>query len=517
MARADTARGAQPSPLLIVLTTVVAVFATATAVRYLDQPLLEAHAFRQTQTALTSFWMMQEGWQLAYQTPVGGYPWAIPFEFPIYQALAAGIAGVGRVSLDAVGRILSFMFLIGCAWPAWRIARRLALPPRVVWVFCALLWSSPTYLFWGRSFMIETAALFFAFAAVAFTIDLVEPHPRWSSALGAAAFGTLALLQKITTAGPILAILACVWFGARLRRPVTSPSRGEHTKALIAFGIPLLLAAAWTLYSEQVRALNPLGAQLSSSELRQWTFGTLDQKWSLATYVTVVWQRVFVQSAGGVLGAALLLGALTWPNAPRMRLLLLTALGGFFAPIVIFTNLHLVHDYYQASCVLFLTAALAVAVAEWLPRVARHDAAPLVATCLLVISNLLAFDATYGGAIRASFHEDRDRTLAMAKVLRESTPTNSAFIAFGNDWSSDLAYYAQRKSFTVPAFFRDYSTVWMDPARFVGGAPLAAIVTCPATGGPTIEDVEQRARLEATWHLVRVVNCRLLIRKDGDH
>ncbi|WP_277186089.1 hypothetical protein, partial [Caballeronia sp. BR00000012568055] len=48
-------------------------------IEFRSQPLLGLHAFRQTQTALTSYWACKQGVQLSYWTPVAGFPWAIPF------------------------------------------------------------------------------------------------------------------------------------------------------------------------------------------------------------------------------------------------------------------------------------------------------------------------------------------------------------------------------------------------------------------------------------------------------
>jgi hypothetical protein len=47
----------------------------------LFQPLLDPFSFRQTQTALTTYWLVRGGPIFAYETPMGGYPWSIPFEF----------------------------------------------------------------------------------------------------------------------------------------------------------------------------------------------------------------------------------------------------------------------------------------------------------------------------------------------------------------------------------------------------------------------------------------------------
>jgi hypothetical protein len=47
----------------------------------LDKPLLGPHSFRQTQTAISAFYMAQDPWMfLDYITPVLGPPWKIPME-----------------------------------------------------------------------------------------------------------------------------------------------------------------------------------------------------------------------------------------------------------------------------------------------------------------------------------------------------------------------------------------------------------------------------------------------------
>lgn len=56
----------------------------------MDQPLTGMFYFRETQTALSDYWMTQGGPKLIYETPVTGFPYKIPFEFPLFQWLAAG-------------------------------------------------------------------------------------------------------------------------------------------------------------------------------------------------------------------------------------------------------------------------------------------------------------------------------------------------------------------------------------------------------------------------------------------
>src|ERR1700730_19303248 len=89
---------ASNSPWLRFLSALLALaFVHALVVLFLgiDKPLLDLHYFRQTQTALSAYWILKGGPWLAYETPVLGFPWAVPFEFPVYQLLAAGVAWLG--------------------------------------------------------------------------------------------------------------------------------------------------------------------------------------------------------------------------------------------------------------------------------------------------------------------------------------------------------------------------------------------------------------------------------------
>jgi hypothetical protein len=501
---------------LKLIMVVVVLYATAVAVRYAGQPLLEAHGFRQTQTAITAFWIIRDGWRLAYETPVAGYPWSIPFEFPFYQTLVAVIAKLGQFPLDPVGRLVSFAFLLGCAWPASSIAARLTFPRQVVWVFCALLWSSPIYLFWGRTFMIDTAAVFFAFAAISYGLDLFTPPPRWRSVILCALFGAAATLQKATTGAPVVLVLSCLYFVHWYRRGrLRIPRVQEIATVLCAFGLPVLVAIAWNLYADTIKGRNPLGAQLTSAAISKWVFGTLEQRLAPSTYVKVVWDRLIAPNAGGILGTLLIGAAALLPAPARVRGVTASALSLCALPILLFTNLHIVHDYYQLSCALFLIAALALAIGVWIPSVLRHPVVVPALTSLVVISNLHAYFIGYGPIARQVIEIPQSRILTVAAIVRENTPPDSGFVAFGEDWSSELAYYAQRKSFTVPEFFTDYARAWREPSRFLGDIPLKALVVCPSKSGPTLADATRRSESEPHWTLVEVSGCGVLIDRTG--
>src|SRR5215211_4978027 len=47
---------------------------------------MPGHEFRQTQTAIISYYIdQQNNFSVHYETPIMGKPWEIPLEFPLYE------------------------------------------------------------------------------------------------------------------------------------------------------------------------------------------------------------------------------------------------------------------------------------------------------------------------------------------------------------------------------------------------------------------------------------------------
>lgn len=498
-------------------------FSAYITIRYIQQPLADAHAFRQTQTALTSYWMLQEGWALAYQTPVAGYPWSIPFEFPIYQAAVAATAALTGFDLGAVGRFISFLFLVACAWPAFAISRRLNLPNTVPWVFCALLWTSPLNVYWGRTFMIETAALFFSLACIPYAIDFIRRVGGWRSVSLFWLFATAAVLQKATTGGPVLLFLALSAAFLQVR------VKGFGFQALqrlivpaVIISIPLVIGLAWAHYADIVKTANPFGSQLTSKALTTWNFGSLAQKLDFETWRLVIWERSLVWNAGGWVGLMLLV--LPWFGGPehrRFAWLSLAAVALFLLPVLIFTNLHFVHEYYQVACVAFLLGALAIVIGAWLKTVTGTMMIVPIVTIVIILSNLAHFNSSYGIVAARALDELDPRSVQTYKVgryLREVTRPETGLVVFGSGYSSEIAFQAQRKTMAVPPWFTEYKELWESPQNYLGDLELAAVVICPAydvfpniKGFPDLVDLKTRMEKEPEWVHRTVHGCELLL------
>ncbi|HVT45784.1 MAG TPA: hypothetical protein VMT00_15500 [Thermoanaerobaculia bacterium] len=500
-----------------VLAAMTAAIAAWVAVRYAAQPLLEWEAFRQTQTALTSYWMIREGWQIPYQTPVLGYPWEIPYEFPIYQTIVAAIARLGGLHLDPVGRLVSFAFLLACAWPAFSTARRLELPPETAWIFSALLWSSPLYLFYGRAFLVETAAVFFTLAAIPYALDLRDSSPSWRSAFLFSAFASLAMLQKLFTAFPMLVVMLLVLLVSHLRTSrFAIPSWRRMAVVTTAFAIPFAFGGLWTRYADLIRGRNPYGALTTVATQSTYYLGTLADRFDLVLLKTIFWDRVVTRNAGGLVGAAVVIGALLLGDR-RSKAILLVCLLLFALPVLLFIRVHHYLDYYQVSSAVFLAAAVAVATIVWSARTGGRRIAALL-VLVMIGWNLFAFSRGYGRHVRKELSVGRTRALAVGDVIRRYTPPESGVVVFGllvhegpshpvTTWSSEIAYYSERKALTVEDGFEPH--VWHDPASFLGGKELGAIVVCAREDRARYNEVISRYSVRGEPRVYDVGECQV--------
>ena len=409
---------------------ILAVLAAAClAVAYAGQLPLEAHSFRQTQTALTAYWFTREGVKLAYETPVAGYPWSIPFEFPIYQYAVAAVSLLSGLSVSAAGRLVSFACLVLCIPAVHAINKRLSLPPAVLSVFVALTFSTPLYVFWGRSVMIETAALLLAILAIKFFLDFLLGGRSLRHLLLFSAFMTLCMLQKITTGLPVLMVLGAVLAIAEVANFRSAGAAGLRRYAVIAiwFLLPLAAGVAWTQYADSVKLANPLGAALVSGRLAAWNWGTLSQRLSSAFWFDLIALRLLTGTMGLILGPAILLWCFASKSSRRINYIIASALSLGLLPLFLFANLHIVHSYYQVSNAIFLIYALAAAIGAVLLPVAGKGPAILLFLAVMG-ANYSTLLLEFLPKMTETF-DSTHKTVAVGEILKREVPPEGQFVA----------------------------------------------------------------------------------------
>ncbi len=403
-----------------------------------NRPIADFNPWRQSQTALVAESILASGPSLAYPVPVLGPDWSIPFEFPTYQALVAGLSWLTPITLESSGRLISlaafYLTLVGAGVLLRRVLR---VGPELPFVL-ALPLLAPTYISWSRAFSIESTALALGvWFLVAFHRWLARPAPLAGICL--AFLGALAGVTKATTfAGCLAATLPIAFL---LRRSGTAPAlshlRGFAITCVVAYLLPVAATFLWTGYSDGIKASQPLTATLTSEALRIWNYGTIDQRLSVET-----WRR-FELFAGNLFinRINILFALLCVALFPRWRWALLVLAGLFITPPLVFTNLYFAHDYYWYANGLFIVLALGLAFAPLVsdPRV------PLTAgvlTCVLVFYQ-------YRNA-HASWYLPKQRTelspaLPLAQAINQRLATDSYCVVYGFDWDPTLAYHSKRR------------------------------------------------------------------------
>lgn len=489
-------------------------FAAFVALYYSGQPLLEQHAFRQTQTALTSYWFIKDGFSLAYLTPVGGAPWTIPFEFPLYQYIVSVISMLTGLDLGAVGRVTSFVFLALCVLPAKSICKKLSFDNVVLYFFVAFLFSTPIYLFWGRTFMMETAALFFAVVAIDYFVSFVRTRAKLDAGLFVF-FIVLSVLQKATTGFAVLAVMAFVFLFYELHKNsdlFKSITPQNVFWCLVLFAVPLAIGYGWTRYTDIVKVKSEFGTSITSAALSKWNWGTFDQRFSSKLYEDVLWGRVLKDNFSGFVGVLLVFAALFCSRSVILKRAIGVSLVLGLAPFLIFTNLHLIHNYYQSANVLFLVFALALAFGERLQANQQGKGWFFCIFLALMINNYIAFANGYFVNVKDTYTTGNSKDLGIASVLKHSLRSDQAFVAFGNDWSSALSYYSERKSFTVPSWFKGYDAVVKNPSSFLGQAELGGEVICPDARKPHVQHLSILVA-DPQWKVSEVAGCYVAVQK----
>ncbi len=501
------------SPWLAGMALLCLAFAAWIAIRYAGQPPLDWFSFRQTQTALSAYWVASTGFKLAYETPVVGPPWSLPFEFPLYQWIVSAASRLLHVPLDATGRLTSFAFLLLTLLPARAITRLLDLPDRVWWLFVALLLSSPLYLYWGRSFMIETAAVFFAVAAIRQFLELRQPQAGPRNMVLFMLWMALAMLQKSTTALPVLAVLGLVlatdWLRALAARK--GLPWNDVAKYAMLFLVPFAIGVWWTVFTDHVRAVHPLGQPLSTTALHAWFWGTLEQRMSIELYRDVLWHRMVEGNLGGVLGGLAIVAAFVLRGPRHAKAALAWSLVLGVLPLFVFTNLHMVHSYYQTGNMIFLLYGLAIALGALLAVALPVRGLAVALGALVVASNLWWFMRDAYPTVSYQYDAGNSRDFAIGEFLRHELRKDEVFVAFGNDWSSTFAYMSGHKSYTVPGFAPGYPRIVANPERYVGDYKLGAVVACPGPGMETSEDLQRWASIGRKWRVVAVKDCYVAV------
>jgi hypothetical protein len=441
-----------------------------------NNTLNDHFGFRQSQVAITAYYLQKEPFHLAYETPVLGKPWAWPMEFPIYQLIAAKISNATHMPLDQVGRAVTATFYLLTMIPIYALLRWRRVQPAFSLLFLCIFLVSPYYLFWARTFMIESSVLFFSFSYLACVMWSLESESLILLVCGAI-FGAAAGLAKVTTWLPFLGFTGLWIIRDYLCWPIPIPSAKKLRQLVVSLvlgcGIPFLIAFWWVHYSDVVKALNPLGETLSSSKLGWWNYGTIDQKLSLQVW-EVILSRFFMLFGLPLQAWIILISSMVAVIITRRRLWEFFALVGLFliSPAV-FTNLHFVHDYYMNANGLFLLGAIGFAVMSLFESaVNRNKICGVVLLLFILWSGFSGVAAMYHPLQQMPNRE----ILQVTDYIKEKTPKDSVLMILGSDYNPMISYYSERRTLMIPEWGWLNEDMVMKALRNLKGEKIGALL-----------------------------------------
>ena len=416
------------------LPAVLLVFTVLIHLPTFDQPLVERHNFRQTQTAFTARIYHEEGIDLFHpKLPVLGPPWEVPFEFPLFQAAASLVMDAG-VAEDRSMRVTGFASFLLAAVLLWLLVRRQV--GRVgAAIALAVFTLSPLAIEWSRAALIEylalAASLGFALAGLRWRD---QRSRRWFAI--ALLLGSIAALVKITTALFWVAPFALLGLS---RDDHAQTARSRMAAWALSLG-PILVGAMWTRYADAIKAASSATAWLTSNALWAWNLGDLPQRLNPSA-----WERTLgsvLVLAGGIVVPLLIIPIIRFAmirKQVRFVTWMAVTLGG---PVLLFFNLYYQHDYYAiaiSASVAVLVAVGLIGLAEMRSRFAHAALAGIVVITVAVwVVNIPYWTRIYEPV------SDPEGVLPLAAQIELETDPGQRVAIIGRDWQPSILYYANR-------------------------------------------------------------------------
>lgn len=405
-------------------------------------PILDQHAFRQTQTASTVWLWDRFGYSpFEYFVPMyGGGHWVL--EFPWYQSIVYGLTLIFGFH-EELGRVVSIAAFIAAAWLLYEIGRRL-LGSRAAAVASVGLFSFvPISVLYFRTFLIDPLLIAVALAMFLAAIRLWERFSwTWTAIfIGAFFVCTLGKANLIVIFGLPIAIL--------LIRAVLKRSMPWTGLAVILGGMAVSVGAlaAWTRHAD---ALNFPDNGMTFANMRWWFFGS--SVFDVNLWHTVAGRALDNLTVAGVVLVGIGLVATVGLRSGH-RAVIWALVASNLASIAVFANLNRIHDYYQLPY--YVTVTLLGGLGVWTiaslglafsrDRALQLAAGLLVGIALAWTTSLFSGGYFADGAVNYAW-QDQGRELAA------STPDRPmVLLADGADPNEPMLFYeARRIGWRVP-------------------------------------------------------------------
>jgi hypothetical protein len=408
--------------------------------------IVDHHSFRQTQTALTTYYLVKDGFRIDYQTPIFGKPWAVPMEFPLYQYVVAAGSRFFHANIEFVSRLVSLISFYLLALLTWFFLKAIRISSGAALLVLGFLLLAPLHLFFSRTALMETFSTMLGMGWLFFAVSYFRTR-KASHLVTGLLFATAVALSKITTFVVFSFALAGI-FLAYAEKPFRKNLEWRNLLRYGALGLvleilPLALGFWWVKYADALKEKNPLGTSWTSTALKEWNFGKLSQRID-----PVYLKSILVTDTHKILGylgaivLALVIVRSIKARRSEVKYWSRIFMISFLAGPIIFSNLYLVHDYYYVACAVFLLMALGIQVGIYYDEADATTRKHLrnIVILPIVISMLAGYWGEYGPH-RLNSGNPMEK---IGTVVQKNTAESDIVILYNA--GPEIPYYSKRRS-----------------------------------------------------------------------
>lgn len=448
--------------------------------QYFNDPILESHGYRQTQTAVVTFWMIKDGFRFFnYLMPVIGYPWSAPLEFPLFQYIVAKIVFFSGYDLQIIGRSVSLFFYYLSAIPLLLILKKYG---RIAIVIALILYfTSPIQLLYSRAFLIENCALFFSLCGFYFyNKTRVEKSSVKFLPLSVIAFfilGSISGLQKITTFFPVLLVcLIDFTFKYNFKSLFNLYNLRNLINHLIILS-SIFPAYLYSKYSDNIKKLGYITSSLTSYSQNSWIFGDFSYRLNYDYFFKVFGYRLIFLGGFLFVTIFIIINFYKYKSNYTFKInreVLVPLSIGLVGPLV-FAPLFYVHDYYYVASISFLILSFSIFIEKNLLLYKNNLIYFLL--IFIIVSNYSIFYLKYHSKL-TSISEIDATAILVGNYLKENLKSDEVSLIVGMDWSSTIPFYSERYALMIPSWYSNYQLLDSKSNEFIFGKSFGSVVIC---------------------------------------
>lgn len=422
-------------------------------------PILESFGFRQTQTAITVQTWLHEGLSiLNYSTPVFGFPYKVPFEFPIYQ-LSAYLLNISLVNnLDLALRLTNIFYFYVSAWLLYYVCKQLISDKITILIIIGVYLLSPFSIYWSRTSMIDFCSVSFGLAYMLVILKWIVSQ-RKSLMLLSILIGILAYLTKITSMIPVVVILGFYlvimefvfinMINLNFFKEIAVQLKNNwfrYFQLALMLIIPVVVGYIWVKYTDMVKI--QVGQDwLVSSALKSWNYGTMEQKLSYENWGVII-NRIYLRMfpyANFIFLIAIVFTA-GFLKKDEKRLAIISTLSAIITIFCLF-NLYYVHDYYMMAIMPYLSIVVGINIHHIFKVSVQKK--QLVTIIIMIIALSISYIKTpdYFNIIKNKnvFTYENNEIVQLGRYLKNISQYDENVIITDADWSPEILYYSERK------------------------------------------------------------------------